>query len=206
MLTKHVEWRRSPAGQLVDEQHPGVRTHLAHGKVGAVRCMRQSCRQLPHRDQRALLRAQTPCMPRPAVLTCFAQVFVQGLDRQGRPIVLGVGHKHKKFENKEAALTFCKYALDAAVMVGNTNPNWDGKFTGVFDLRSKARVASAGRVAVVTCTDAMPSALVGALHPPKANESPLPPRPVPQTWGSRTRTSRRCPPCSSCCRTTTPSG
>lgn len=62
--------------------------------------------------------------------------FVQGLDKSGRPVVLGKGSAHHKFPTKEVAHTFCTYALDAAVHYGNVmNPEWDGKLTGVFDLR-----------------------------------------------------------------------
>ncbi|KXZ52707.1 hypothetical protein GPECTOR_8g102 [Gonium pectorale] len=64
------------------------------------------------------------------------KVFLQGLDRTGRPIVLGVGARHRKFETKDDALAFCTYALDTAVAIGDSHEDWDGKFTGVFDLRN----------------------------------------------------------------------
>ncbi len=43
---------------------------------------------------------------------------MQGLDRGGRPIVVGVGSRHLKFKTKEEARNFCTYALDTAVAVG----------------------------------------------------------------------------------------
>ncbi|KAG2453571.1 hypothetical protein HYH02_001790 [Chlamydomonas schloesseri] len=64
------------------------------------------------------------------------KVFLQGLDKTGRPIVLGVGSRHRKFETKEDALAFCTYALDTACAIGNSHEDWDGKLTGVFDLRN----------------------------------------------------------------------
>ncbi|KAG2439240.1 hypothetical protein HXX76_004601 [Chlamydomonas incerta] len=64
------------------------------------------------------------------------KVFLQGLDKTGRPIVLGVGSRHRKFETKEDALAFCTYALDTACAIGNSHEEWDGKLTGVFDLRN----------------------------------------------------------------------
>ncbi|GIL70781.1 hypothetical protein Vretimale_3839 [Volvox reticuliferus] len=64
------------------------------------------------------------------------KVFLQGLDKTGRPIVLGVGARHRKFDSKEDAMAFCIYALDTAVAIGNSHDDWDGKLTGVFDLRN----------------------------------------------------------------------
>lgn len=36
-----------------------------------------------------------------------------------------------------AMQAFCVYALDTAIAIGDTDPHWDGKLTGVFDLRSE---------------------------------------------------------------------
>ncbi|PNH03837.1 Phosphatidylinositol transfer protein CSR1 [Tetrabaena socialis] len=46
------------------------------------------------------------------------KVFLQGLDKTGRPIVLGVGARHRRFDSKEDAMQFCTYALDTAVAIG----------------------------------------------------------------------------------------
>lgn len=63
------------------------------------------------------------------------KVYLQGWDKNRRPVILGVGRNHHKFKTKEEAAKFCIYCLDAAVAIGDTDPEWDGKLTGVFDLR-----------------------------------------------------------------------
>lgn len=110
--------------------------------------------------------AQHVPAPAPAPGGTRAQVFLQGLDKTGRPIVLGVGSRHRKFETKEDALAFCTYALDTACAIGNSHEEWDGKLTGVFDLRSERGreglrqgrlgygAQSAGRSVGVACGEA----------------------------------------------------
>lgn len=82
--------------------------------------MRQHRGEVGHINHNPVIprfRINTPLNNRRS-LFCIRQVFLQGLDNQGRPIVLGVGARHRKFDSKDDAMAFCIYALDTAVAIG----------------------------------------------------------------------------------------
>lgn len=45
-------------------------------------------------------------------------------------------------KDAEASKRYIAYALDCATLMGEQKPGWDGKYSGVFDLRGKARGVS----------------------------------------------------------------
>ncbi len=42
-------------------------------------------------------------------------------------------------KDAEASKRFIAYSLDCATLMGEQTPGWDGKYSGVFDLRGEAR-------------------------------------------------------------------
>ncbi|KAG2424190.1 hypothetical protein HXX76_014723 [Chlamydomonas incerta] len=63
-----------------------------------------------------------------------AKSFLPGTDREGRPLCVVLVARH---EMKDAAASkrYIAYSLDCACAMGAKTPGWDGKMSGIFDLR-----------------------------------------------------------------------
>ncbi|GLC33863.1 hypothetical protein PLESTB_000812300 [Pleodorina starrii] len=62
------------------------------------------------------------------------KAFVPGFDRAGRPFTIVVVSRHQ-VKDAEASKRYIAYALDCLIRLGSTRPGWDGKTSGIFDLR-----------------------------------------------------------------------
>ena len=71
------------------------------------------------------------------------KVFMQGLDKQGRQILVLKTNRHSKSlrDLKQCMRNLC-YCLDKAINAADTTRNPDGKIAGIFDLRSKISLPS----------------------------------------------------------------
>ncbi|GIL91980.1 hypothetical protein Vretimale_18506 [Volvox reticuliferus] len=62
------------------------------------------------------------------------KAFLPGFDKSGRPFCLVIVSRHH-VKDAEASKRYIVYALDCATLLGSTKPGWDGKMSGIFDLR-----------------------------------------------------------------------
>ncbi|GFR53266.1 hypothetical protein Agub_g16048 [Astrephomene gubernaculifera] len=60
--------------------------------------------------------------------------FLPGYDKEGRPVCVVIVSRHQA-KDAEATKRFITFALDCAAAMGAKTPGWDGKMSGIFDLR-----------------------------------------------------------------------
>ncbi|GIL65657.1 hypothetical protein Vafri_19234 [Volvox africanus] len=62
------------------------------------------------------------------------KAFLPGFDKSGRPFCIVIVSRHQ-VKDAEMSKRHIVYALDCASLLGSTKPGWDGKLSGIFDLR-----------------------------------------------------------------------
>ncbi|KXZ55394.1 hypothetical protein GPECTOR_3g52 [Gonium pectorale] len=62
------------------------------------------------------------------------KAFLPGYDKDGRPLCVVVVSRHKMLDAEQSKRCIA-YSLDCAALMGSKTPGWDGKMSGIFDLR-----------------------------------------------------------------------